>query len=197
MNAEKSPETTVSSQPELENKDLNSFEIGQSVVVKRSSGYVENGWNVNEIKQHDGKDWIQVVKPDENSNEFLGKWLTSEELQEMQNLQKQEVRHIPIKESENTTNDIVEHESPISVIEQDDSKLPEGDNTLDNLSESDLTNLRLYAEYLEDKKQAQQNGDGYASIEYGQRAGQSYRALSSKAQKLAPTYLAQRSRKLE
>lgn len=176
-------QTALNSNNEAEADNEILFEVGQSVLVKRTNGDIEDGWFVNEIKKSDNKDFIQVVKPFEDTNECLMKFLPKLELQEMQKLKNDSSINEP-------------KSSNVSEI-KDLSIISEEENIRGLVSDADLLNLKLYAEYLEDKKQAQNEGDGLASIEYGQKAGQKYRALSPKAQQLASVYLSQRKNRLE
>lgn len=57
------------------------------------------------------------------------------------------------------------------------------------LSQDDLLNLRSYAWAKQDKAEAQKQNNGQASIEAGQKMGQSLRAMSEKAQSLLNQYV--------
>ena len=63
------------------------------------------------------------------------------------------------------------------------------EDLIGHLSPDDKQNLRYYAIALQDKRRAQQAGDGDGSMYAGQRAGASYKRLSPKAQSLAGRYV--------
>lgn len=167
------------------------FKAGQEVTVQRTNGQIETGWKVNEIKNIDNQDFVQVVKIEEGSNEFMTKFLPKQELLEMQKLS--------IAEPQNDISEIdANPNSELNTgVETDKPIINEDEEIKDFVSEMDLVNLRLYAEYLEDKKQAQNEGDGLASIEFGQLAGQKYRLLSPKAKELSFGYITKRKIRIE
>lgn len=187
MNSE--PNLAFDSMEKQDSGDV--FKAGQEVTVKRTNGQIETDWKVNEIKNIDNQDFVQVVKIEDGSNEFMTKFLPKQELLEMQKLS--------IEEPQNDISEIdANPNSELNTgVETDKPIINEEEEIKDLVSEMDLVNLRLYAEYLEDKKQAQKDGDGLASIEFGQKAGQYYRQLSPEAQKLASSYLARRNSRIE
>lgn len=187
MNSEPNP--TVDN---LERQNiLENFKVGQEVIVQRTNGDIESDWKINEFKNVDNQDFVQVVKIEEGSNEFMTKFLPRQELLEMQKLS--------IAEPLNDISEIdANPNSELNTgVEIDKPIINEDEEIKDLVSEMDLVNLRLYAEYLEDKKQAQNEGDGLASIEFGQLAGQKYRLLSPKAKELSFGYITKRKIRIE
>jgi len=167
------------------------FKVGQEVTVRRTNGEIEADWKVNKIIKNIGnEDFVQVVKI-VGSHEIMTKKLPTQVLVEMQNLSSGEPQN-DISEIDSNPNSELN-----TGVETDKPIINEEEEIKDLVSEMDLVNLRLYAEYLEDKKQAQNEGDGLASIEFGQKAGQYYRQLSPEAQRLASSFVAKRKSRIE
>jgi hypothetical protein len=80
-----------------------------------------------------------------------------------------------------------EQQRPIEASKPTADQLME--DLIGHLSSDDKQNLRCYAIALQDKRRAQQAGNGDGSMYAGQRAGASYRRLSPEAQGLAGRYV--------
>ncbi|MEO8863306.1 MAG: FHA domain-containing protein [Candidatus Saccharimonadales bacterium] len=68
------------------------------------------------------------------------------------------------------------------------------ENMLKPMSEKDKQQLKLHAMYLANKADAQKDGDGQASTNFGQYAGQAYKAMSPAAKAIATNYASDQSR---
>lgn len=187
MNFESLPPIVNTNIDKFDENKKEHFNLGQVVNVQRTNGDIENDWTVGRIIKNQDRELVEVFKNFEGTNDTLVKKIPLEELLAMQTTKnEQETKNgatIDEADSISQTGESLNEKSQLPLLSEIDELIKNGLAT-----ENDKSHLVGYSDCMRYKREAQQEGDGEASRQWGESAGYHIKNLSDEVRKLANTF---------